>query len=170
MHRLTVSQAAALLVAALPALAQAPRELTVDWIYGDEAAAVTKLPKFAWTTGGDVLLLDERLPAGSRTIERVRPDSGQRSPAVDAKAALSSLNALSPKRPQAALDWPEALDPAGKTGIYVLDDDLYALDLPSSTFTRLSSTDSKESLPRLSPDGKKVAFVRDNDLYVYDLA
>jgi len=170
MPRLTASHAAALLITALPALAQAPKELTVDWIYGDEAAAVTKLPKFAWTTGGDVLLLDERPRAAARTLERIHPETGARTPAVDAKGALASLNALSPKRTQTSLDWPEALDPAGRTGIYVLDDDLYALDLPSSTFTRLTSTDGKETVPRLSPDGRKVAFVRDNDLFVIDLA
>jgi len=169
MRRLTVSQIAALLVAALPAFAQASRELTVDWIYGDEAAAATRLPKFAWTTGGEVLLLDERLPADSRTIERVRADSGQRSPAVDAKAALSSLAALSPKGAPDGLAWPDSLDTAGKAAVYIFGDDLYALDLASSRFSRLTSTDAKESLPRLSPDGKKVAFVRDNDLYVYDL-
>ncbi len=170
MRRETRSLALVFLLAALPAAADSTRQLTVDWIYGDEAAAATKLPKFAWTAGGDVLLLDERVPAASRTIERVRPDSGQRSPAVDAKTAMTSLAALSPKGAPDALAWPDSLDPAGKTAVYLFGDDLYALDLASSRFSRLTSTDAKESLPRLSPDGRKVAFVRDNDLYVYDLA
>src|SRR5262245_10566848 len=170
MRRKARSLSLVVLLAALPLAAQSTRPLTVDWIYGDEAAAVTKLPKFAWTTGGDVLLLDERVPAASRTIERVRPDSGQRSTAVDVKAALSSLAALSPKGAPDGLAWPDSLDSAGTTAVYLFGDDLYALDLSSSRFSRLTTTEAKEILPRLSPDGKKVAFVRDNDLYVYDLA
>jgi dipeptidyl-peptidase 4 len=170
MRRGNRSFAFILLLTALPLAAESPRELTVDWIYGDEAAAATKLPKFAWTNGGDVLLLDERAPAASRTIERVRADSGRRSPALDAKAALSSLAALSPKGAPEALAWPDSLDSAGTTAVYVFGDDLYALNLASSRFARLSTTAAKESLPRLSPDGRKLAFVRDNDLFVYDLA
>lgn len=158
-----------LLLAARPLPAQAPRELTVDWIYGNEAAAVSKIPKFAWTSGDELLILDETRPPTTRTIERVAAKTGARGPAVDAAAALASLKALSPRGAPDALPWPEALDPAGKTAIYLFGDDLYALDLAASRFERLTRTDAKEMLPRLSPDGKKVAFVRDNDLYVIDL-
>ena len=159
-----------LVFAALPLAAQAPRELTVDWIYGDEAAAVSKIPKFAWTSGDELLILDETRPPATRTIERVAAKTGARGPAVDAAAALASLKALSPRGTPDALPWPEALDPAGRTAIYLFGDDLYALDLASSRFERLTRTDAAESLPRVSPDGRKVAFVRSNDLWVLDLA
>ncbi len=162
--------AAILLLAALPAFAQAPRELTVDWIYGDEATAAAKVPKFAWTSRGELLLLDETAPPAARTIERVSAKSGQRTPAVNASAALASLKALSAKGAPEALSWPEALDPAGATAVYVFGDDLYSLDLGASRFERLTRTDAAESLPRFSPDGRKLAFVRGNDLWVLDLA
>ena len=166
MRRGTLSPLAALLLAALPLRAQTPRPLTVDWIYGEEATAAARLPKFAWTTADDVLILDERAAPDRRTIERIRAKTGQRSAAVDAAAALASLRAISPEDTPASLAWPEALDPAGTTAIYVLGDDLYALDLAASRFSRLTTTDAKETLPRFSPDGRKLAFVRGNDLYV----
>ena len=96
--------------------------------------------------------------------------TGQRTAAVDAAAALASLKAVSPKSVPETLPWPEALDPAGKTAIYVIGDDLYSLDLAASRFERLTRTDAAESLPRVSPDGRRVAFVRANDLWVLDLA
>jgi dipeptidyl-peptidase-4 len=170
MRRVNPSPVAALLLAAVPAFAQTPRELTVDWIYGDEATAASRLPRFAWTTADDVLVLDERAAPARRTIERIRAKTGQRSPAVDAASALASLQPISPENAPASLAWPDALDPAGTTGIYVLGDDLYALDLAASRFSRLTATDAKETLPRFSPDGRKLAFVRGNDLYVMDLA
>ncbi len=154
----------------LPLAGQTPSELTVDWIYGDSGTAVTKLPKFAWTSSGDLLLFDERTPMAERTIERVSAATGARTPAVDAPTALASLRSLSPASTPEALGWPEALDPAGTTAVYVIADDLYALDLSASRFERLTRTDSAETLPRFSPDGRKVAFVRANDLWVLDLA
>lgn len=170
LRRKISSRAALLLLAVLPAAAQERREITVDWVYGEEAAATMKMPKHAWTSSGDVLLLDERKPPGARTIERVHAETGARAAAVDAAAALSSLKALSPGGDMPdALGWPEALDPSGRTAIYVFGDDLFALDLSSARFERLTRTDAKETLPRLSADGRKVAFVRDNDLCVLDL-
>ncbi len=159
-----------LLLGVLPIAAQTPRELTVDWIYGDEAAAIAKVPKFAWTSAGDVLILDESRPPAARTIERVDPKTGRRTPAVDASAALTSLKALSARGAPEALAWPDALDSAGATAIYLFGDDLYALNLAGSRFERLTRTDAAETLPRLSPNGRQVAFVRGNDLWVLDLA
>jgi dipeptidyl-peptidase 4 len=170
-RRKTLSHVALWLLAALPAAAQTPRELTVDWVYGDEATEAVKVPKFAWTSSGDVLFLDERKPSAERTIERVGAQTGTRSAAVDARAALSSLRALSPSGDvPTSLAWPEAIDPAGRTAVYLYGDDLYVLDIAASRFDRLSSTEAKEMLPRLSPDGRKLAFVRGNDLWVVDLA
>ncbi len=128
MLRRTPSHAAILLLSAAAAYAQAPRPLTVDWVFGEEAVTAARLPKFAWTTSDDVLLLDERPSPGQRTIERIRAKTGQRSAAVDAAAALASLRAISKEDTPASLGWPEALDPAGTAGVYVLGDDLYALD------------------------------------------
>jgi len=61
----------AMLLASSSLVAQAPKEITVQWAYGDEAEAAVKLPQVVWTSGGDVLVLDERRPASERTLERV---------------------------------------------------------------------------------------------------
>jgi dipeptidyl-peptidase-4 len=172
---------AALLLAAVtaPARAQAPVAVpapatpswSVDWIYGKDAAAIGRVPPFAWTSGGDVLFLAGKDAASAvPTIARVSAATGRRANAVDAGAALASLRALGAAAAPETLPWPDALDPAGRTAIYVLGGDLYALDLAASQFARLTATEAKEQLPRLSPDGSRVAFVRDNDLWVLDLS
>ena len=160
-----------LLLASVPLLAQAPKDITVAWAYSDEAEAATKMPQFAWTTGGDLLVLDETKPAATRTIDRVKAGTGARAAAVDRAAALASLKSLigAADTPE-ALPWPEGFDAAGKIAVYALDGDLFVLDLASSRFERLTQTADAESIPRISPNGRKVAFVRGNDLYVYDLA
>jgi dipeptidyl-peptidase-4 len=176
----TSRRLAALLLASAsaPAWAQAPAAAsapatpswTVDWIYGKDAAAIFRPPSFAWTSGGDVLFLVADEPPAVPTLARVSSATGRRSNAVDAAAALSSLRALGARGTPETLPWPDALDPAGRTAIYVFGDDLFALDLASSRFARLTATDAKEQLPRVSPDGSRVAFVRDNDLWVLELS
>ena len=160
-----------LLLVSSPLFAQAPKDITVAWAYGDEAEAATKMPQFVWTSGGDLLVLDETKPAATRTIDRVKAGTGARAAAVDRAAALSSLKSLigAADTPE-ALSWPEGFDAAGKIAVYALGGDLFVLDLASSRFERLTQTAEAESIPRISPNGRKVAFVRGNDLYVYDLA
>ena len=150
------------------ATAPGKREITVEWIYSDEGDAVAKLPETYWTSANELLLLDPRRPKAERTIERVRPDTGERTPAVDPKAALASLRALLDDAPE-SLEWPVSFDRAGRTAVYLLQADLFLLDLRSSRFERLTRTSEAETAPRLSPDGAKLAFVRGNDLIVLDL-
>src|SRR5207244_1532847 len=50
------------------------------------------------------------------------------------------------------------------------DGDLFVLDLPSSTFTRLTKTTAEEHSTSFAPNGQRIAFVRANDLFVIDLA
>jgi dipeptidyl-peptidase-4 len=168
-HRLALFALGSVLCAPILA-AETPRPLTVDWIYGEEAVAAARPPKFAWTSGPEILLLDDHKPPSARTIERIDAKTGQRRAAVDAAAALASLAAISPSASPKSLPWPEALDAAGTTGVYLFGGDVYALDFASSRFARLTATAATESLPRFSPDGRKLAFVRDNDLWVLDLA
>jgi len=164
----------ALLLAAVlvsPSLSAGDREITLDWIFSDEGEAIAKAPDAEWTGDGDVMLLDGRVPKAARTIERVRPDTGARSPAVEARAALSSLGALlGGKDVPEALEWPPSFDGSGRAAVYVYGGDLYRLDLEASRFERLTRTDAEEMAPRLSPDGRRLAFVRGNDLWVLDLA
>ncbi|HEX9185886.1 MAG TPA: DPP IV N-terminal domain-containing protein, partial [Vicinamibacteria bacterium] len=155
------------LAGALPA--QERREITVEWIFSDAGEEPTLLPRFEWTTSGELLLLDARRPKEERTFERLGP-TGTRSRAVDARAALGGLKDLlgEPDAPD-VLSWPPSLDRAGRRAVYVLAGDLFLLDLPASRFERLTRTPEAESVPRLSPDGRRLAFVRGNDLFVLDL-
>ena len=70
--KLTSRGALLLLLASAPLFGQAPKDVTVAWAYSDEAEAATKMPSFVWTSGGDLLLLDETKSAATRTIERVK--------------------------------------------------------------------------------------------------
>jgi dipeptidyl-peptidase 4 len=159
------------LAAAASAVAQEKRAITVDWVFSDEAEALTALPEVAWTSANQVLLDDPRRPEGERTLERFDPKTGKRSDAVDRGKAFASLEAeIGKDALPKALDWPESLDRAGMLAAYVFAGDVFVLDIASSRFERITHTPQEESIARLSPDGARVAYVRDHDLYVADLA
>jgi dipeptidyl-peptidase-4 len=166
----TLGAGTLLLALAGPLPAQEKREITVEWIFSDAGEEPTRLPPFAWTSAGDVLLLDTRKPKDTRTFERVTT-AGARTAAVDRTAALASLKTLLGETgvPD-SLAWPPSLDRAGLRAAYTFADDLFLLDLAASRFERLTRTAEKEKAPRLSPDGRRLAFVRGNDLFVLDLA
>ncbi len=161
---------AALLLAVMPAIAAEPAPPTVEWIYSDAGENATKLPQFAWTKAGDVLLMDETRPEEARTIERWATATGRRTAAVDAAAALASLeDELAPADRPKGLAWPEAFSDDGRRAVYVLGGDLFVLDLPASRFARLTRTPEPEEAASISPDGTRVAFVRGHDLYTVDV-
>ena len=136
---------------------QEKEDITIDWIFGDEAEEVTALPLTYWTSTGELLLWDSRRPKAERTLERVQPDTGARTPAVDAKAALASLRTLlGDKDAPEALGWPPSVDRAGRTALYVFGGDLYVLDLASSTFVYFTSREKspvERHLYRIGLDG-----------------
>ena len=151
-------------------LAQEKREITVDWIYSDEGEDPTKLPRFFWTDTGKALLYDTRKPEEERTLEWLDPESSERIPAIEREKALGSLGPLREDTEIDSLLWPSSFDRAGRYGVFLLEDDLFLLEVGSSLFHRLTSTAAKEKSPRFSPDGNQIAFVRENDLYTYDIA
>jgi dipeptidyl-peptidase-4 len=166
---MTIGLALCLLTSAA-AFGQEPPPLTVEWTFSEEAESVGRVPRFAWTSSEQVLLLDERRPKAERTLEILDAATGKRRPAVDREAALASLKAAATDRktPE-SLGWPETLDAAGAKGTYSVGGDVFVLDLAASRFDRLTKTEEPESAARISPDGRRVAYVRGNDLYVYDL-
>ena len=167
----TRATACALALAAAIAGAQQKTEITVDWVFSDEARALTALPRTAWTAGNEALLLDPRAPKGERTLERLDPRTGKRTAAVDRAKAFASLESLAGKEavPE-ALGWPDSLDRAGRRAAYLFAGDVYVLDLAASRFERVTRTPAQESIARLSPDGTRVAYVREHDLWSTDLA
>jgi dipeptidyl-peptidase-4 len=153
----------------LPAEERNP--VTVEWIFSDECEETTRLPEFAWTGGGDILLLDTRRPETERTFELLDIGRGRRRTIVDRDVALAGLKSLlGDADAPAALSWPDSLDRAGRKALYLFGGDVFVLDLVASRFDRLTRTPDKEVAARLSPDGNRAAFVRRNNLYVLDLA
>jgi dipeptidyl-peptidase-4 len=152
------------------AAAQERSKITVEWIYSEEGKNVAALPSYAWLDDGTALILDPRVPPEKRTIVRLNPKTGARTPMVDAKRALRSMKAAAGDEQTAkGLDWPEAFSPDGAFALYLLKEDIFLLDLAASQFTRVTETETEEKSARFSPDGKKLAFIRDNDLWMYDI-
>jgi dipeptidyl-peptidase-4 len=159
--------------AVLGAEAEQPPQLTIERINSKAFQAAVSVPEYAWLGDGTVLLLDRRVPAEERTLQRLDPRTMQRTPACDAAAALASLAVAMGKSGEDApktISWPDEIAPSGSKALYVFGGDLYLLDLKRSTFRRLTHTEGEEKEPRFSPDGSEIAFVRGNDLWVLDPA
>jgi len=167
-HRVLV---AVLLTVACLAAQHSP--LTAEWIV-KEGEHVAEVPHVAWLNNGSAILYDVRQPEASRTFEKLDPTSGRRQPILDMGKAMASLKSLmaagEAKDMKAALSWPEAFDLAGDKAAYIFAEDLFLLDLPTSTFWRVTQTRAEEKDPQFSPDGKMISFVRENDIYAYDIA
>jgi dipeptidyl-peptidase-4 len=148
-------------------------QLTVEKAFDRALRDAMSVPRHLWLPDGSVLLLDPRQPKETRTLERLDPASGTRTPACDAAAALAGLRELlgpeGAKEAPATLEWPEAIAPDGGQAVYVVGHDLFLLDLAASRFRRLTYNEEEEKNPLFSPDGAQLAFVRTNDLFVLDL-
>ncbi|MGB7926173.1 MAG: S9 family peptidase [Pyrinomonadaceae bacterium] len=159
-----------MLLAAGMGLAQQKKEMTVEWIYSDDAGNATALPAYFWLRDGTALIYDRRQPKLQRTFERFDPQTGKREPALDMRKALASLQTLINKEdvPE-VLTGPTAFDESGRSVVYEFGGDIFLLDLAGAQFRRLTKTEAEEKSVSMSPDGQAVAFVRNNDLYAYDL-
>ena len=156
-------------LASLAAAQQRP-ELSMEWALGKPGRNIAKVPKTLWLPDGSAILYNERLPEPERNFERFDPTSGQRRPMLDLAQAMASLKSLLPDEGAKGLEWPQEFDSSGTKAAYLFAEDVFLLDLPSATFTRVTSTPAEEKEVHVSPDGSKLAYVRDNDLYVYDIA
>ena len=58
----------------------------------------------------------------------------------------------------------------GALRIYLVNGDLWAVDVPGRSSRRLTQTPAAEENPTLSPDGRLLAFTRGGNLFTYDLA
>ena len=170
-HR-KMSRFAVLFLLILSTILCSQEKLTVEWIYSEAGKTSGAVPRFEWLQNNTAVLYDLRQPEAQRTLERFDPKTGKRSAMFDLEKALASINMLrSAADTLKKLEWPEALHPEGKSAVYIFDNDLFLLDISSSTFKRLTaSPEAAEKAVRYSPDGEKVAFVRHNDLFVLHLA
>jgi dipeptidyl-peptidase 4 len=165
---------ALVLAAALQLPAQFP-PLTMEWVEG-EGSKVAEVPNVKWLDDGTAIIYDVRRPEAERTFEKLDPATGQRTPILNMSRAVASLKGMSKQaelddaKIKDALPWPAGLSSTGRSAVYEIKGDIFLLDLPSSSFTRVTSTPEEEKDAQLSPDASKLAFVRKNDIFVYDLA
>ena len=145
------------------------KPLTLEWVL-TEGRTVGAVPSHVWLADGRLMIYDARLPAEQRVFEILDPKTGERRKAFDMAAALASLNALLPATPaRRTLSWPQSFDASGRRALYVLNGDLFVLDLTKARFARITKSSEEERSGEFSPDGNKLAFVRKNDLYITDL-
>lgn len=154
-----------------PTFAQtAPPSLTTEWIFSDAGERLAEVPQFTWLADNSAILYDVRQPETQRTYERLDPATGERRPILDMHKAIASLIAVDASAEvQQALPWPEAFDATGRQAIFLFHGDIFLLDLPSSSFFRVTNTPAEEKDVEFSPDGHFLAFVRSNDLYLFDV-
>jgi dipeptidyl-peptidase-4 len=143
------------------------RELTLEWIFGQEGRSVASVPATAWLDDGTLVILDDRRPPAARTFERLNPETGQRQSIVDPMRALADLKRTGENLD--ALPWPLAFDGSGRAALYIFKGDVFVLELANAHFRQLTSTPAEETSASFSPNGRRVAYVRANNLYSFDL-
>jgi len=149
--------------------AQDVQKPTITWMHSPEVAEIAAVPTTRWLADGRAIVFDNRKPPKERTIELLDPESGRRAPLLDPENIVGKLKQLlGDSLAPPTLPFPQEFDGKGKTALYVFGGDVIVLDIPSSTFSRITQTPEPESCAHLSPDGLKVSYVRNNDLFVFD--
>jgi dipeptidyl-peptidase-4 len=157
------------LLVAVPSslLSQQKEKLTIEWMNSSESYRIGALPQWRWMPDGSLLWDDPAKPQAERRLEVMDPRTGKVRPFVDTAAALGSIRSiLGEEKAPRRISMPSELDEKGTRGLYTIEGDLFALDLPGSKFLRITSNPGSEKSPRMSPDGRSVAYVRGSDLYV----
>jgi dipeptidyl-peptidase 4 len=169
--RLAVLMILILTAASGLAAQQQPPALTTAWIYSDEGAHIADVLEVTWLQDGSALLFDNRVPESQRAFEKLDPATGARQAVLNMAVAVKSLNSLGKDlSPGKILPWPSAFDPAGHRAVYLFQGDVFLLDLPSSSFTRVTTTPAEEKDVAFSPNGQLLSYVRANDIYIYNIA
>ncbi len=146
-----------------------PKKLTVEWLFDEEIQEKFRPPRYTWLDDGSVLLLDYQKAKGIRTLELFDPRMpGERTAAIDRGRVLKAFEKMVGEEAPEEIEWPEAVDPKGQALVYILDDDLYCVQISDSAVKRLTRTEAEETSVTFSPDGKWISFIRDNDIYALD--
>lgn len=129
------------------------------------------VPRTWWLSDNTALILDPAKPAAERQLERLDPATGKRTPFMDMAKAKSAYEQLyGDGAPHLLPSVPSQFSADGKRALYMDKGDIFVLDVPSLTFTRVTSTPEAEKNVNFSPDGQRVAYVREKNLYAYDLS
>lgn len=150
-----------------PLLPQQKEKLTVEWMSSPEAQFIGAAPQWSWMPDGTLLWDDAETPPNRRQLEVMDPATGKSQPLVNAAIALTSLRAaLGPEKAPSWFSLPGEVLGKRPRCIYRMENEILALDIPSSRFIRITANSEHEKSPRLSPDGSRVAYVRGSDLCV----
>jgi dipeptidyl-peptidase 4 len=169
MHNTFKSAILLVLMCAVFLSAQEKNEITVEWIYSDASADLTAIHRSVWLDNNTLLLYDQRKPEDKRTFEIYDPQSGKTSDAVNAVQAVANLSTLLQNTDNDHLTWPLAFNTQCTLALYLIQNDIFLLDLKKAAFSRITKTDAIEKCVRFSPNGKMISFVRDNDLFIFDI-
>jgi len=149
-------------------LVQEKQKITIEWIHSGGPSRILALPSHVWLNDGTAIIYDNRKPMAERNFEKLNPKTGKRVPMLDMQKARKSLEKVMSGKTPLTIRWPEAFDNSGQLALYLIQGDIFLLNIPESRFRRVTETEEIEKSVRFSPDGKKLSFVRSNDLYVYD--
>ncbi len=155
----------------VPVSAQEHQRLSLETMHDPTLYEAFSVPRVWWLEDNSAVMYDTRLPDSVRTLERLDPVTGKRTPFVDREKAAASFRALFTNgNPPRFNPVPQAISSDGRYGLYLINGDIFVLSFPTATFKRLTNTPEKEKSALFSPDGTKIAFVRGTDLYVVDIA
>jgi dipeptidyl aminopeptidase/acylaminoacyl peptidase len=165
--------ALALLLLAVPAAAQQPRQLTAaDYARAERRLAAHTTPLVTGTAGPPTWTADGRFWYRSNTPEGARyfivdPARGTREPLFDPARLTPALGTAGGEIPAGQLPVVLDLTENGRRVTVFARGGRFTCDLQAYTCTRAAATPDDASL---SPDGRMAAFIRDFNLWVKDLA
>ncbi|HEX8453237.1 MAG TPA: DPP IV N-terminal domain-containing protein [Longimicrobium sp.] len=164
--------ALALLLLAVPAAAQQPRQLTAaDYARAERRLAAYTTPLVTGTAGPPTWTADGRFwyrtntPEGARYF-MVDPARGTREPLFDPARLTPALGTAGGEIPAGQLPVVLDLTEDGRRVTVSTRAGRFTCDLQAYTCTRAAATPEDASL---SPDGRMAAFIRDFNLWVKDL-
>ena len=146
--------------------AQEKQEVTLNWIHSGGPRQITNMPSTVWLNDGTYVWYDNRKSSDERTLEKVDPIKQTRTPLLNQKEAIKSLQKSLGETAPSSLNLPEIFSQDGQIAIYLFDDDIFLLDIPNSRFSRITNTKVEEEAVTLSPDSKKLGYVRNNNLFI----
>lgn len=155
---------------AQPVFAQALKKLTVDDVSNPALTRAFSTPTTWWLNDNTSYVLDTARPDSTRALERLDPRSGKRSVVLRYSDGVDELRRIygegtPPSLPKA----PSSVSPDGRYCLYMIQNDIFLMDLRERKMERVTATEAKEQAVTFSPDGRKLAFVRNNDMFLYDI-
>ncbi|OGF66585.1 MAG: hypothetical protein A2Y62_01090 [Candidatus Fischerbacteria bacterium RBG_13_37_8] len=125
-------------------------------------------PQLAWLNNNTMLLYDGRVDEEQRTLELYDPAAEKHAVAIDKEKVLSVLKEELGEDAPEAIEWPDAIESNGSVIAYLIENDIFSIELNNSAVKRLTKTEAEEESVAFSPDGRWVSFIRNNDIYLID--